>query len=147
MTRNLACSLALGALALAVPAASSAQTFVDVGVWTRGGGGRVVVGGAPVYAAPVYAAPVYAAPVYAAPVYYPEVYYPPVYYARPVYRPAYVRPVYAQPYYRNDRGRHLGWYKNGKKGRAVYAGRYYDPYYAGYGYGRNDRYDRRGRRR
>ena len=141
MTRKLACSMALGALALVVPVASSAQTFVDVGVWTRGGGGRVVVGGAPVYAPPVYAAPVYAAPVY-----YPEVYYPPVYYAQPVYRPAYVRPVYAQPYYRNDRGRHLGWYKNGKKGRAVYAGgRYYDPYYGGYGrYGRDDR---RGRRR
>ena len=132
MTRNLACSLALGSLALLVPATGSAQTFVDVGVWTRGGGGRVVVGGAPVYAAPVYTAPVY----------YPEVYYPPVYYTRPVYRPVYVAPVYAQPYYRHDRGRHLGWYKNGKKGRAVYAGRYYDPYYAGYG-----RYDRRGRRR
>jgi hypothetical protein len=131
MTRNMACSFALGALALLVPTTGSAQTFVDVGVWTRGGGGRVVVGGAPVYAAPVYAAPVY----------YPEVYYPPVYYARPVYRPVYV----AQPYYRHDRGRHLGWYKNNKKGRVVYGGgRYYDPYYAGYDYGR---YDRRGRRR
>jgi hypothetical protein len=121
MTRNMACSLALGALALLVPTTGSAQTFVDVGVWTRGGGGRVVVGGAPVYAAPVYAAPVY----------YPEVYYPPVYYARPVYRPVYV----AQPYYRHDRGRHRGWAKKGYAPYAPYAA--YGPYvgggyYAGY---------------
>ena len=123
MTRNMACSLALGALALLVPSASVAQTFVDVGVWTRGGGGRVVVGGAPVYSVPVY---------------YPPVYYPPVYYSRPIYpRPIY-RPVYVAPqYYRYDRGRHLGWYKNGKA-RGPYRGRYYDRYNDGYG-----RYDRR----
>jgi hypothetical protein len=125
MTRNLACSLALGALALVVPTASSAQTFVDVGVWTRGGGGRVVIGGAPVYGVPVYPAPVYAAPVYPAPV------YPVPVYAAPVYRPAYVvpRPVYvAQPYYGHYRGRHRGWAKKGYAGYGPYAAA---PYYAG----------------
>ena len=81
MTRNMAGSLTLGALALLVPATGSAQTFVDVGVWTPGGGGRVVVGGAPVYGVPVYGAPVYGAPVYGVPVY-----------RRPVYRPVYVAP-------------------------------------------------------
>ena len=131
MTRNMACSFALGALALLVPTTGSAQTFVDVGVWTRGGGGRVVV-------AVLRSMRLPSTPPRCI---YPEVYYPPVYYARPVYRPVYV----AQPYYRHDRGRHLGWYKNNKKGRVVYGGgRYYDPYYAGYDYGR---YDRRGRRR
>ena len=74
MSRKLVCSLSLGA-ALMVPAAGFAQTFVDVGVWTRGGGGRVVIGGAPVYRVPVYRAPVYVAPVYR-PVYVP----PPVFY-------------------------------------------------------------------
>ncbi len=64
MSRKMVCSLALGALALLVPAAGSAQTFVDVGVWTSGGGGRVVIGGPPVYQVPVYHAPVYRAPVY-----------------------------------------------------------------------------------
>ena len=81
MTRNMACSLTLGALALLVPTTGSAQTFVDVGVWTPGGGGRVVVGGAPVYGVPVYGAPVYGAPVYGVPVY-----------RRPIYRPVYVAP-------------------------------------------------------
>ncbi|HEY6506548.1 MAG TPA: hypothetical protein VIY56_00960 [Vicinamibacterales bacterium] len=87
MTRKFACALSLGALALLAPTASSAQTFVDVGVWTPNGGGRVVVGGAPVYRSP-----------------------------RPVYIPAPpVRVVQVvQPYYRHDRGRHVGW---GKKGR------------------------------
>jgi hypothetical protein len=129
MSRKIVCSLALGALALLVPAAGSAQTFVDVGVWTSGGGGRVVIGGPPVYSVPVYHAPVYRAPVY-----YP--YYPP-----PIYRPVYVapRPVYVQPYYGYDRGRHLGW---GKKGRPygapyVYAGDY--RYYGGPRYGRTYR--------
>ena len=87
MSRKMVCSLALGALALLVPAAGSAQTFVDVGVWTSGGGGRVVIGGAPVYRVPVYHAPVYRAPVY---------------YRAPIYRPVYVAPapVYVvQPYY------------------------------------------------
>jgi hypothetical protein len=87
MTRKLVCALSFGALALLVPTRSSAQTFVDVGVWTPNGGGRVVVGGAPVYRGP-----------------------------RTVYVPARpVRVVQVvQPYYRHDRGRHLGW---GKKGR------------------------------
>ena len=107
MSRKLVCSLSLGALALLVPAAGSAQTFVDVGVWTRGGGGRVVIGGAPVYHVPVYRAPVYVAPVYR-----------PVYVAPPVYV---VEPYYVQPYYQYDRGRHKGW---GKKGRGPYGARY-----------------------
>ena len=79
MTRNMACSLTLGALALLVPATGSAQAFVDVGVWTPGGGGRVVVGGAPVYGVPVYGAPVYGVPVYRRPVYRPVYVAPPVY--------------------------------------------------------------------
>ena len=122
MSRKLVCSLSLGALALLVPAAGSAQTFVDVGVWTRGGGGRVVIGGAPVYHVPVYRAPVYVAPVYR-----------PVYVAPP---PVYVvEPYYVQPYYQYDRGRHKGWGKKGRPygARYVYAGdyRYYDgPRYA-----------------
>jgi hypothetical protein len=109
MSRKIVCSLALGALALLVPAAGSAQTFVDVGVWTSGGGGRVVIGGPPVYSVPVYHAPVYRGPVY---------------YPAPIYRPVYVapRPVYVvHPYYGYDRGRHLGW---GTKGRGPYGPRY-----------------------
>jgi hypothetical protein len=93
MTRTLVCALSFGALALLVPTGSSAQTFVDVGVWTPNGGGRVVVGGAPVYRGP-----------------------------RTVYVPARpVRVV--QPYYRHDRGRHLGWSKKnrGYYGRDVYS--------------------------
>jgi hypothetical protein len=117
MVRKIVYSLALGALALLLPAAGSAQTFVDVGVWTSGGGGRVVIGGPPVYQVPVYHAPVYRAPVY---------------YPAPVYGPVYVapRPVYVvQPYYGYDRGRH--WGKKGYGARYVYAGdprgyRYYD---------------------
>ena len=93
MTRKLVCALSFGALALLVPTRSSAQTFVDIGVWTPNGGGRVVVGGAPVYRGP-----------------------------RTVYVPARpVRVV--QPYYRHDRGRHLGWGKKknrGYYGRDVY---------------------------
>lgn len=88
MTRHFVGALSLGALALLMPVRSSAQTFVDVGVWTPNGGGRVVVGGAPVYRSP-----------------------------RPVFVPVHpVRVVQVeQPYYyRHDRGRHLGW---GKKGR------------------------------
>ncbi len=84
MTRKLVCALSFGALALLVPTRSSAQTYVDVGVWTPNGGGRVVVGGAPVYRGP--------RPVYVQ--------------ARPV------RVV--QPYYRHDRGRHLGWGKKNR---------------------------------
>jgi hypothetical protein len=114
---------------LLYPAAASAQ--VDVGVWTPGGGGRVVIGGGPVY----HPAP--------APVYYPPVYYPaaPVYVApRPIYRPYYrpyyrayypARPVYVVPGYRHDRGRHLGWYKNGKAYRGYGNSRYYDRRYDG----------------
>jgi hypothetical protein len=121
MTRNMACSLALGALALVVPSSGSAQTFVDVGVWTRGGGGRVVVGGAPVYQVPVYPVPVYRGPVY---------------------RPVYVvpQPVYVVPqYYRGDRGRHRGWYKNGPRGYAPYSA---GGYYQGYRYYDGPRYVR-----
>jgi hypothetical protein len=75
-----------------VPTRSSAQTFVDIGVWTPNGGGRVVVGGAPVYRGP-----------------------------RTVYVPARPARV-VQPYYRHDRGRHLGWSKKnrGYYGRDVY---------------------------
>jgi len=92
MTRTLVCALSFGALALLVPTRSSAQTFVDVGVWTPNGGGRVVVGGAPVYRGP-----------------------------RTVYVPARLVRV-VQPYYRHDRGRHLGWGKKnrGYYGRNVY---------------------------
>lgn len=90
MTRTLVCALSFGALALLVPTRSSAQTFVDVGVWTPNGGGRVVVGGAPVYRGPR------------------TVYVP----ARPVH--------VMQPYYRHDRGRHLGWSKKNKKNRGYY---------------------------
>lgn len=118
MTRKLASAVAFGACALLAPAAASAQTFVDVGVWTRGGGGRVVVGGAPVYGVPVYHAPIYPAPVY---------------------RPVYVvpQPVYVvQPYYRHDRGKHKGW---GKKGYRAY-GPYGGPYYTGYRYYDEPRY-------
>lgn len=122
MSRKLVCSLSLG-LALMVPAAGSAQTFVDVGVWTRGGGGRVVIGGAPVYRAPVYRAPVYVAPVYR-----------PVYVAPPVY--------VVEPYYRYDRGRHKGW---GKKGRGPYGPRYV--YGGDYRYYDGPRYGRAYRRR
>lgn len=92
MTRKIVWALSFGALALLVPTRSSAQTFVDVGVWTPNGGGRVVVGGAPVYRGP-----------------------------RTVYVPARpVRVV--QPYYRHDRGRHLGWGKKnrGYYGRDVW---------------------------
>ena len=122
MTRTLIGSFALGAVTLLYPAVGSAQTHVDVGVWTPGGGGRVVIGGGPVY----YPAPYYEAPVYypPAPVYYPPpAYYPaqPVYAApRAYYRPYYgryyaaPRPVYVVPGYRHDNGRHNGWYKNGK---------------------------------
>ena len=129
MSRKIVCSLALGGLALLVPAAGSAQTFVDVGVWTSGGGGRVVIGGAPVYRGPVYRAPVYVAPVYR-PVYVAP---PPVYVVEPYY------PYYAQPYYRYDRGRHLGWAKKGRPYGApyVYAGDY--RYYGGPRYARTYR--------
>ena len=129
MSRKLVCSLSLAALALLMPAAGSAQTFVDVGVWTRGGGGRVVIGGAPVYRVPVYRAPVYVAPVYR-----------PVYVAPP---PVYVvEPYYAQPYYQYDRGRHKGW---GKKGRGPYGPRYV--YGGDYRYYDGPRYARAYRRR
>jgi hypothetical protein len=91
MTRTLVCALSFGALALLVPTRSSAQTFVDIGVWTPNGGGRVVVGGAPVYRGP-----------------------------RTVYVPARLVRV-VQPYYRQDRGRHLGWgKKNRGYGRDVW---------------------------
>jgi len=135
MTRNIACSLALGALALLVPTTGSAQTFVDVGVWTPGGGGRVVIGGAPVYGVPVYHAPVYRAPVYR-----------PVYVAPPVY--------VVQPYYRYDRGRHRGWAKKGYAPYgpyapyAAYAPAAYGPYVGGgYYAGYRDYYGRRDYRR
>lgn len=142
MTRTSIGSFALGALALLYPAVGSAQTHVDVGVWTPAGGGRVVVGNGPVYyPGPYYGAPVYAPPVYAAPVYVPPVYVParPVYVApRPYYRPYYgryyaaPRPVYVVPGYRN-----------GKTYRAHGNVRYYD---GRRGY--DDRHDgRRGRRR
>ena len=149
MTRTLLGSFALGALTLLYPATGSAQTHVDVGVWTPGGGGRVVIGGGPVYApgpyygAPVYGPPVYGPPVYAPPVYAPPVYVPPVYAApvyaapvyvapRPYYRPYYgryyaaPRPVYVAPVYRHDNGRHNGWYKNGKAYRGYGNARYAD---------------------
>jgi hypothetical protein len=85
MTRNVVCALSLGALALLVPTRSSGQTFIDVGVWTPGGGGRVVVGGPPV----VYRAP------------------------RAVYVPA--RPIrVVQPYYRPLPGRRVGWAKKNR---------------------------------
>lgn len=116
MTRKLVCSLALGALALLVPATGSAQAFVDVGMWTPGGGGRVVIGGPPVYRVPVYAAPVYRAPIYRAPIRRP------IYVAPPVY--------VVQPYYGRDRGRHRGWSRRGPQAYVV--GPYYDaPRYAG----------------
>lgn len=125
MTRTLVGSFALGALTLLLnPAAASAQ--VDVGVWTPRGGGRVVVGGGPVYyPAPVYVpgAPVYvpAAPVYVA----PRPYYRPYY--RPRYRAYYpARPVYVVPAPRFDRGRHLGWHKNGKAYRGYDNHRHHD---------------------
>lgn len=126
MTRNLACSLALGALGLLIPAGGSAQTFVDVGVWTRGVGGRVVVGGAPVYRAPIYRAPIYRGPAY---------------------RPVYVvpQPVYVvQPYYRHDRGRHRGWSKKGYPAYGPYGAQ---RYYAGYRYYDEPRYYGRDYRR
>ena len=133
MTRNMACSLTLGALALLVPATGSAQTFVDVGVWTPGGGGRVVVGGAPVYGVPVYGAPVYGVPVY----------------RRPVYRPVYVAPpVYVvQPYYRHDRGKHRGWAKKGYAPYGAYGPYHADRYYGGSGYYDEPRYVRSDYRR
>ena len=147
MTRTLLGSFALGALTLLYPAAASAQ--VDVGVWTSGGGGRVVIGGGPVYyPEPYYADPYYPDPYYARPVYVPA---RPVYVApRPYYRPYYgryyaaPRPVYVVPGYRRDNGRHNGWYKNGKAFRGYGNVRYYD--------GRRGYYDdrrdgRRGRRR
>lgn len=100
MTRKLVCALSLGALALLVPTRSSAQTFVDVGVWTPNGGGRVVVGGAPVYRGP-----------------------------RTVYVPARPVRVVQPYYYRQDRGRHLGWSKKNKNrgyyGRDVYGRDFY----------------------
>ena len=93
MTRTVVCALSLGALALLVPANTSAQTRIDVGVWTPGGGGRVVIGGSPVYRAP---RPVIVAPA-----------------------PVYV----VQPSYRRDRGKHKGWAKKGRVvyGPAPYA--------------------------
>lgn len=125
MTRKLASAVAFGAFTFLAPAAVSAQTFVDVGVWTRGGGGRVVVGGAPVYGVPVYHAPIYRAPVY---------------------RPVYVvpQPVYVvQPYYRHDRGKHKGWAKRGYRSYEPYGG----PYYTGYRYYDEPRYYGRDYRR
>ncbi len=103
MTRTLIGSFALGALTLLFPAVGSAQTRIDVGVWTPGGGGRVVIGGAPVYRT-------------RRPVYVP---------ARPVYvqaRPVYIapRPVYVVPGYRYDRGGYLGRYSNGPAYRGYY---------------------------
>jgi len=136
MTRTLIGSFALGAAILLYPAAGSAQTHVDVGVWTPGGGGRVVIGGGgPVYPGPYYGAPVYAPPVYyGPPVYAAPVYAPPVYVAPgPYYRPYYgrryyaaPRPVYVVPGYRHDNGRHNGWYKNGKAYRGYGNVGYYD---------------------
>jgi hypothetical protein len=125
----MACSLVLGALALLLPSTGSAQTFVDVGVWTPRGGGRVVVGGAPVYGAPIYTGPVYGAPVYVRPVYRAPIYrYRPVYVAPPVY--------VAQPYYR------YGWNKRGRGpyGPGRYSARgYYDGRYGGRSAGRDYR--------
>jgi len=129
MSRTLIGSFAL-ALVLLYPAAGSAQTHVDVGVWTPGGGGRVVIGGGhgypgPYYGRPVYAAPVYAAPVYPAPVYpvYPAPVYPAAVYPAPVYAaPVYAAPVYLAP---------------GPYYRAYYGGRYYAaprPVYVAPGY-------------
>ena len=133
MTRNMACSMALGALALLLPTTGSAQTFVDVGVWTPRGGGRVVVGGAPVYGGPVYGGPVYGVPVY----------------RRPVYRPVYVAPpVYVvQPYYRHDRGKHRGWAKKGYAPYGAYGPYQADRYYGGSGYYEAPRYVSRDYRR
>ena len=140
MTRNMAGSLALGALALLVPATGSAQAFVDVGVWMPGGGGRVVVGGAPVYGGPVYGAPVYGVPVYRRPVYRPVYVAPPVYV---VPQPVYV----AQPYYRHDRGKHRGWAKKGYVPYGAYGPYQADQYYGGSGYYVAPRYVSRDYRR
>jgi hypothetical protein len=86
MTRSLACALAIGTASLVAPSSAAAQRFVDVGVWTPGGGGRVVIGAPPPVFGPVYRAP----------------------------RPVVVAPVYGPaPRYRHDRGRHLGWSKKG----------------------------------
>jgi hypothetical protein len=90
MTRTLVGTLAIGALTLLFPAVGNAQTRIDVGVWTPGGGGRVVIGGPPVYRS-------------RGPVYVP---------ARPVYVDR--RPVYVVPQYRHDRGKHKGWAKHGR---------------------------------
>ena len=140
MTRTLIGSFALGALTLLYPAVGSAQTHVDVGVWTPGGGGRVVVGRSPVY----YPEPYYDEPYYDAPVYVPA---RPVYrsvYARPYYRPYYApRPVYVVPGYRHDNGRHNGWYKNGKAYRGYANARYYDGRRGSYDGRRDGRHDRR----
>ena len=76
MVQDEACSLALGALALLAPAAGSAQPL-STSASRRRRGGRVVIGGAPVYHVPVWRAPVYRA-VYSGPVYRPVYVAPPV---------------------------------------------------------------------
>ena len=140
MTRNMACSLTLGALALLVPATGSAQTFVDVGVWTPGGGGRVVVGGAPVYGgAGLWRAGVWRARL-------PQTDLSPR--LRGSARLRRAEPVYVvQPYYRHDRGKHRGWAKKGYAPYGAYGPYQADRYYGGSGYYDAPRYVSRDYRR
>jgi hypothetical protein len=100
---------ALGVLFGIALSVSPAAAQVDVGVWTRHGGGRVVLGA-------------------------PRVYYPPPVYVYPS-APVYVDPFYYRPYVRPfPRGYGRGFTTFGRS----YYGypRFSDRFYRGYTYGR-----------